>query len=98
VIDWLHRAFFPPADHPISDSRAGPGAYAWKHVRVCPHCLEITGHQEFMTRICLSCGKRMDWFPRPAAIRRVRHGGRWRYQLRDGDADYLRVANMWVRE
>jgi hypothetical protein len=40
----------------------------------------------------------MDWFPRPAAIRRVRHGGRWRYQLRDGDDDYLRVANMWVRE
>ena len=86
----------PLQDHPLSDKRAGRFARPWHHVRVCIHCLEVTGHEEFMTKICLSCGQKMSWFPRDAAVRMVVQGGEWREHLHDNGLDYLREGDRWV--
>ena len=79
-----------------TDRRAGPGRSNWEHVRVCPECRELTSHEEFMTEICLSCGRHMRSLPRRAAVRHIFWQGEWRKQLHDKKTDYIRKDNAWA--
>jgi hypothetical protein len=38
------------------DLRASDIASEWWHENFCLHCKAKTGHEEFMTNICLTCG------------------------------------------
>lgn len=40
----------------MNDLRESSIAGKWKHEYYCRHCKAKTGHEEFMTSICLSCG------------------------------------------
>ncbi len=88
----------PPKEHCLGDRRPGLGAAPWSHIRPCPICLEETGHQEFMTQICLSCGGEMKRLPRNGATRRIFYGGQWRTQMRYCGDDYLRENDRWVMQ
>ena len=92
------KSFFGvwPKEHRLGDRRPGSGAEPWVHVRPCPICLEKTGHQEFMTEICLSCGGEMKTLPCDAATRRIFYCGQWRAQMRYRGDDYLREDGRWV--
>ena len=64
-----------------SDRRLCKSSTAWKHERYCPNCYATTQHDEFMTRICLSCGeydREMIFSDR--AYRQIFYQGKWRVQ------------------
>ncbi len=92
------KSFFGvwPEEHRLGDRRPGPGAVPWVHVRPCQNCLEKTGHEEFMTEICLSCGG--EGVPGNGATRQIFYRGQWRAQMRYRGHDYLREDNRWVMQ
>jgi hypothetical protein len=65
------------------DLKASDTASEWWHEHYCNHCKSKTGHEEFMTNICLSCGtysERNCWEDR--ASRRYYNGSEWVIQHR----------------
>jgi hypothetical protein len=80
-----------------TDMRAGDSKSNWQHVRLCTECREETGHYEYMTQICLSCGQNMKWLPVTAAKRNIFIGGKWRVQLHDRGNDYIRSDGKWAQ-
>jgi hypothetical protein len=98
----LADRFWAPAgtslpDQKLDDLFSGPSATTWRHGYACTECSSPVGHQEFMTKICLTCGRRMRWLPRGVAIRKVVRRGRWVRQQMDGDSTFLELKDgAWL--
>lgn len=87
---------FALPDHDLGDLLRGPSATAWRHRYVCTECNTPTGHQEYMTRICRTCGRKMHWSPSSRAIRYVIRGGKWVRQ-QTGNVTLLECSRgKWV--
>lgn len=85
------------ADHDLGVLFATATSTAWTHVRTCPKCYAPTGHQEFMTQICLTCGRDMPSLPRDAAKRRIVLDGKWTSTIRTDGIERVHVTGRgWV--
>ena len=87
------------ADHDLSDLLPGPTATKWRHSYVCTECHSPVGHQEFMTNICLTCGRQMSLMPNSRAFRRVTRHGKWvRHQSPTNLLEYSKGRWMSPKE
>lgn len=96
---WVSAKTLAPSgpDQDLDDLFAGPTATAWRHSDACTECYSPVGHREYMTKVCLTCGRRMRWLPRSAAIRQVVRHGRWVRQQLVGDTSLLELkAGVWL--
>lgn len=98
LINKITSKFLNLDNADLNDLTKGNNRSAWKHVRICPKCLSVTGHQEFMTGSCLSCGQNMETSPRNAATRIVFWNGEWHKQLRYNDKNYIKQSgSKWIQ-
>lgn len=82
-------------DHELSNLSASSTSTKWQHVYACTECRAPVGHQEWMTKICLSCGQSMSAYPTSAAIREVVYNGRWVPDLLINGLHYERVNGVF---
>lgn len=75
-----------PKDYTLS-----PSSTPWEKQDYCPHCQSPVGHNEWLARICESCGSVVfspgDWSR--GAHRMIVRGGCWVKQRRIENIDYL---------
>lgn len=74
---------------PMENLCNGDNVTKWKHIRLCPNCLNETTHQERMTEICLSCGKGGRLLSSDGVVREIVYKGKWCENLRFNGKHYL---------
>lgn len=99
-IDKLwRRALLPPLslpDHDVNVLKVTPTSGPWKHTYTCRLCRSPVGHQEFMTSICLSCGRNMGGLPYSGAMRTIVKNNKWIDTIRIHNAEYKKVDGEWT--
>lgn len=84
-------------DHDLTERKVTQTSTAWSHAYFCNHCHEVTGHNEFMTKICLSCGQFNANLMASGAHRKVTRNGAWIDNYLIKGKDYLRIDGVMVR-
>lgn len=71
-------------DHDLKILLVTPTSTKWEHSHICTECHSPVGHEEFMTMICLTCGRHMRDLPYNTGLRKVVRRGRWVRQQTHG--------------
>lgn len=83
-------------DHDISNLKESKTSTKWKHTYCCSECNAPIKHEEFMTKVCLTCGQLMCEFSKSGALRRIVKDGKWIQTIKIGNDEYENVDGNWT--